>query len=101
MPNSGYNVKEMALRFASFEADTEEVTWFQVNEASDVIYHVLLAKRIKLQRFNVTCFVFLIQASKLNFISILFMNLCPSQHVLKTFCHTISSQLSGNTSLRL
>ncbi len=27
--------------FASFEADTEAVTWFQVNEASDVIDHVI------------------------------------------------------------
>ncbi len=45
-----YNVKETALRFASFEPDTEKQSrGFQVNEASDVIDHVLLAKRIKLR----------------------------------------------------
>ncbi len=34
---------------ASFEADTEAVTWVSGNEASDVIDHGLLAKRIKLR----------------------------------------------------
>ncbi len=32
-----YYVKETALSFASFEADTEAITWFSGNEASDVI----------------------------------------------------------------
>ncbi len=36
---------------------------FQVNEASDVIDHMLLAKRIKL-RYSASMFCFLIQASK-------------------------------------
>ncbi len=42
-----YNVKETALRFTSFEADLKQSRGFLVNEASDVIDHVLLAKRIK------------------------------------------------------
>ncbi len=44
-----YNVKETALRFASFEADMKQSRGFQVNEASDVIDHVLLAKRINIR----------------------------------------------------
>ncbi len=62
-----YNVKETALMFASFEPDTEAVTWFSGNdEASDVIDHVLLEKmnQAQIQLFNVRCFVFLIHASK-------------------------------------
>ncbi len=43
-----YNVKETALRLASFEADMKQSRGFQVNEASDVIDHVLLAKRINI-----------------------------------------------------
>ncbi len=38
-----YNVKEMALRFASFESDMKQSRGFQVKEASYVI------KQIKLQ----------------------------------------------------
>ncbi len=38
----------MALRFASFEADTEAVTWFS-GEFSFGRHHVLLAKSIKLR----------------------------------------------------
>ncbi len=44
-----FNVKKMALRFASFEADMRQSRGFQANEASDVIDHVLLANRIKLR----------------------------------------------------
>ncbi len=44
-----YNVKEMMLRFASFEPDMKQSRGFQANEASDIIDHVLLAKRIKLR----------------------------------------------------
>ncbi len=58
-----YNVKEPALRFASFEPAMKQSRGFQANEASDVIDNVLLAKRIKL-RFNVRCFVIFIQALK-------------------------------------
>ncbi len=57
-----YYVKGTALRFASFEADMKQSRGFQANEASDIIDHMLLAKRI--QRFNVRCFFYFIQASK-------------------------------------
>ncbi len=43
-----YNVKEPALRFASFEPAMKQSRGFQANEASDVIDNVLLTKRIKL-----------------------------------------------------
>ncbi len=46
------------LRFASFEPDMKQSRGFRENEASDVIDHVLLAKRIRYS------FVYLIQASK-------------------------------------
>ncbi len=45
------------LRFASFEPDMKQSCGFRENEASDVIDHVLLAKRIRYS------FVYLIQAS--------------------------------------
>ncbi len=35
------NVKEMALRFTSSEADMKQSHGFQANEASDVIDHVM------------------------------------------------------------
>ncbi len=67
-----YNeIKETALWFASFEPFTvyglnqilKQSHGFQVNEASDVLDHVLLAKRIKLDKV-LRCCVFLVQASK-------------------------------------
>ncbi len=56
---TNYNeIKETALWFASFEPFTvyglnqmlKQSHGFQVNEASDVLDHVLLAKRIKLDK---------------------------------------------------
>ncbi len=44
-----YNVKETAPRFATFEPDMKQSRGIQANEASDVLDHVLLAKRIKLR----------------------------------------------------
>ncbi len=44
-----YVIKETVLRFASFEPDMKQSRGFQANEDSDVIDHVLLAKRIKLR----------------------------------------------------
>ncbi len=52
-----YNVKETAPRFATFEPDMKQSRGIQANEASDILDHVLLAKRIKL-RYSASMFRF-------------------------------------------
>ncbi len=61
-----YNVKETALRFASFEPDTEAVTWFSGERSFERRRSRAFCKtnQAPIQCFNVRCFVFLIQASK-------------------------------------
>ncbi len=57
---TNYNVKETALRFASFEADTEAVTWFS-GELSFRRHRSCAfdkTNQAPKQCFNVKCFVF-------------------------------------------
>ncbi len=55
-----YNVKETALRFASFEADTEAVTWFSGELSFGRHRSRAFGKKNQapIQRFDVRCFVF-------------------------------------------
>ncbi len=61
-----YNVKETVLWFASFEADIEAVTWCSGEWSFRRHRSRACGKtnQAPIQRFNVRCFVFLIQSSK-------------------------------------
>ncbi len=104
-----YNVKEMALRFASLEADTEAVTWFSGEWSARFFFPKPVKRKPRLLRenptqcFNVRCFILFytnFEASVSNITSLMsgipqityqsrFVLLTKTRHTFHCFYHQI------------